>query len=204
MSNDATKWLFSRAAQIVMTTILAAGTGIWQKLTKTSTWPEVILFGLVTFVCVLWILEKFWVLPLRWRLRQWLDDTGFNVKTVTTNEVEFRFVLTDTIHLQTMIVQEKPDRPILIAAFRITPTDEQLAIFKGWPQEKKDAFWRRVKMEFMRYGINFSDLTLESPGVTLSTQIMPSRELTSLEFTSAVLHVRSGARLYNEYLSEIK
>jgi len=52
--------------------------------------------------------------------------------------------------------------------------------------------------------VEFSYLTLDAPGVTLSTQILPSNALTSLEFTTAVLHVRSAARLYLEYVTAIQ
>lgn len=204
MANKAAEWVFGRAAQIVVAAILAVASGAWEKFARVATWPEVIAIGLVTFVCLFWMADKFWRLPLRWQVRQWLDNTQYDVRTQSVPNCQFSFVLTDPLSIKTTIAQTKPDAPIFIAVMAMTPTAEQTATFNQWSQEKKDAFWRGVRMEFMRYGIEFSILKLDGDGVTLSTQIEASRDLTGLEFTRTVLHVRTGARLYLEHLLMIK
>jgi hypothetical protein len=204
VTNKATQWLFGRAAQAVAAAVLAVITGLWEKYARVATWPEVVAIGLVTFVCLFWMAEKFWRLPWRWQVRQWLDDTGYDVKTVLDDRSEFLFTLTDPIGMKTTILQSKPGVPIFIGVAGLKPTDAQVAIFNAWPEEKRNEFWRAVRMEFMRYRISFSDLKFEGDGVMVSTSVEASPDLTGLEFRRIVLSVRSAARLYLEYLLVIK
>lgn len=201
MANKATTWLFGRAAQLVVSGVLAVGTGIWQKASKASTWPELVAISLVVFVCLCWAADNFWHFPLRWRVREWLDQSGDSVRTgASSPNNQFNFILTAESGVVLTILQFDKDGPITIAAFGNKPTADQLAVFNAWPPQKKAAFWKAARMELLRFGIEFSNLTLEGEGITLSTRLQATHKLTNLDFSSALIRVQCAVRLYREHM----
>jgi hypothetical protein len=189
--------------KVGLSAVLAIGSGVWQSLTKTATWPELIAIGLVTFVCCYWIAEHFIRLPRRWQVREWLDELQFDVKAVPAEGYVFAYVLTDNIGIRTLIDQKNAHDPINISVNGLGPTTHQLDLFKKWPQTWQDNWWRSVRLELLRFGIAFSDLTLEGNGISVSRRLAPTSAMTGLDLSSEIMRVRVAARLYMEYISSI-
>ena len=60
-----------------------------------------------------------------------------------------------------------------------------------------------VRLELLKYGVQFSNLVLEGEGVTFSDSVMVDSAFIGPEFLQRVLFVRSGARVYRELLNEL-
>lgn len=204
MANQAVDWLHGQATKIISTVVVAVGYIVWSIFKSSLEPPELVAFSLLVFVCLTWLADRFWHLPTQLRVRQWLDGTGFDVKTMPLNGAQFRYVLTDNLQIKTTIVQWKPAGPIEILALGIEPTPTQKAAIRSAPSEAEKTFWRHVKLELLRLGIQYSDLTLDNPGVTIFTRLPLSHELSDVDFLGAVLRIRSTTRYLIESMAEFE
>jgi hypothetical protein len=60
-----------------------------------------------------------------------------------------------------------------------------------------------VRLELLKYGVQFTNLVLEGDGVTFSDSMMVEPASSGSDFLQRLLIVRSGARLYRELLLEL-
>lgn len=60
-----------------------------------------------------------------------------------------------------------------------------------------------VRLELLKYGVQFTNLVLEGDGVTFSDSVMVEPAFSGSEFLRRLFIVRSGARLYRELLLEL-
>ena len=111
--------------------------------------------------------------------------------------------MTDAVGITTEILQTKLDSPVLIASPFHKATPEQVAAYNSLTAQRRGEFWRMVRLELLKYGVQFTNLVLEGEGVTFSDSVMVGPASTSPEFLQRLLIVRSGARLYQELLLEL-
>jgi len=161
-------------------------------------------FGGVLLLCgLLYLMEKLGIGPsTKSRVRDWLDSLGFNIQTVQDAN-EFHFRMTDAVGITTEILQAKLDSPVLIASPFHKATPEQVAAYNSLTAQRRGEFWRMVRLELVKYGVQFSNLVLEDEGVTFSDNVMLDSAFSGPEFLQHVLFVRSAARLYRELLKEL-
>jgi hypothetical protein len=163
-------------------------------------WPNAVVGGLLLLCGTLYLMDRFGIgPPLKSRVRDWLDRSGYSIRTIDDDNA-FHFVMTDNIGCVTDIFQVKADSPVSIVSGKHKATPEQLKAFKAMSPQQQWAFWRSVRLELLRYGVGFSDLTLEGEGVNFSDQFVVGRAISGPEFLRRLLFVRSGARLYQEIL----
>lgn len=196
----AVDWVFNRAVQLIAAWVVSVSLGAWQHFVKACTWPEIIVGSLAVFVLVAWSTKEFVHMPLRLRVRQWLDHSGFAVTTIPGDD--FTFALTDNVRLTALITKRKDSNGIDIAIPGLKPSPDQAAVFKTWSSAQKEAFLRNIRMEFLRSGVQFTDLDLES-GITLSERLVVNNHTTEVEFLRRLMFVRSSARLYLEILKDL-
>jgi hypothetical protein len=169
-------------------------------INKYWTWPNAVVGSVLLASGILYLMDRVGIGPsVKSRVRNWLDSSSFGIQTIQDAN-ELHFVMTDNIGLRTDILQVKPDSPITIVSANHTGTPEQLVAFKALEKTQQDAFWRNVRLELLRYGIQFSNLSLEGKGVAFSVNVVIDRRLNASEFLQRILFVRSGARLYWELL----
>ena len=111
--------------------------------------------------------------------------------------------MTDAVGITTEILQTKLDSPVLIASPSHKATPEQVAAYSSLTAQRRGEFWRMVRLELVKYDVQFSNLVLEGEGVTFSDNVMVDNVFSGPEFLQRVLFVRSGARLYRELLKEL-
>jgi hypothetical protein len=138
----------------------------------------------------------------RSKVRDWLDNSGYSIATIEDNN-EFHFIMTDNVGFRASILQLKNGSPIQVVSPRHTASTEQIAVYQSLDPQSQKEFWRRVRLELLRYGVSFSNLRLEGDGVSFSESVAVSPSLDGREFLRRVLFVRSGARLYQELLLEL-
>jgi hypothetical protein len=136
------------------------------------------------------------------RVRDWLDSSSYSIQTVQDAN-EFHFVMVDPVGSRTDIFQVKADFPVMIVSRNHLATPEQLSTYQSLSNTDQQRFWNNIRLELLRYGVEFSDLTLEKPGTSFSDAVVVSRTTTAVEFLKRVLFVRSGARLYWGLLLEL-
>lgn len=167
------------------------------------TWPNAVVGGVLLLCGILYLMDRFGIGPsTKSRVRDWLDNSGYDIRTIHDSNA-FHFVITDNVKLVTDILQVDSDGPITIISAKHKATPERIAAFNTMTKARQDAFWKSVRLELLRYGIPFSDLTLEGDGIAFSDNVMAGRTLTGIEFLKRVLFVRSGARLYWELLTAL-
>jgi len=189
--------------QLVVGVLVAGVIASIAVLTKAWSWPNAAV-GAVLLVCgVMYLMDRFGFGPsTKSRVRDWLDSSGFGVQTVE-DTFEFHFVMTDPVGLRTDIFQAKTDSPVVIVSAKHVASKSQLDTFKTLSDADQKQFWKNVKLELLRYGVQFSNLNLNEPGTDFSDTFVVSRTSTGTEFLKRVLFVRSGARLYQELLLEL-
>jgi hypothetical protein len=190
------EWLFQLVVGLGVAGTIAAAALI----NKYWTWPTAVV-GAVLLLCeLLYLMERLGIGPsTRSRVRDWLDSSSYSIQAVQDTN-QFHFVMTDNVGIRTNIFQVKADSPVTIISPGHKASPEQLAAFNSLDQSHQRAFWRNVRLELLRYGVQFSNLTLDGEGVAFSDNVLVSRSLTGTEFLKRILFVRSGARLYQELL----
>jgi hypothetical protein len=123
-------------------------------------------------------------------VRDWLETSGFSVQTIQDTN-EFHFALKDPIGLTTDIFQVKENQPIVIASARHVANPEQLTAYRNLTEAQQRQFWKMLRLELLRYGVQFTDLTLEGNGVAFSDSFIVDRAFTGPEFLQRVFFVRS-------------
>jgi len=172
-------------------------------LNKYWTWPNAVVGSVLLLCGILYLMEKFGIGPsMKSRVRDWLDSSSYSIQTISDAN-EFHFVMTDNVGMRTDILQAKADSPIMVVTPKNLASQEQLAAFKSLNIEQQRMFWRGIRLELLKYGAGFSNLSLEGEGVAFSDSIPASRALTGTEFLKRVFFVRAGARLYWELLLEL-
>lgn len=196
MRRFAREYLFQLVVGLAVTSTVAVAAII----NKYWSWPNAIVGGVLLLCGILYLMERAGLGPsIKSRVRDWLDSSGYSVRTVSDTN-EFHFVMTDSVGMQTSVFQMKAGDPILIVTPKNIATAEQLAAFNALSKEQQLAFWKSVRLELLKYGAQFSNLTLEGDGVAFSDSVPVSRGLTGTEFLKRVLFVRTGTRLYWELL----
>src|SRR6516164_8152126 len=172
-------------------------------VSKNWTWPNAFVGGVLLLCGLLYLMEKLGIGPsTKSRVRDWLDSLGFNIQTVQDAN-EFHFRMTDAVGITTEILQAKLDSPVLIASPFHKATPEQVAAYNSLTAQRRGEFWRMVRLELVKYGVQFSNLALEEESVTFSDNVMIDSAFSGPEFLQRVLFVRSAARLYRELLKEL-
>lgn len=198
------KRLFADAiTQGVVIVIFATATAIYGLLKSYWNWPTAIVYGIL-LVCALWWLKDRLELgqpALRDRIREWLDKGGFSVQNIVDNTSVFHFVLTDNAYLRINVFQVANTKQLTIAAFALSATSYQKDSYGRLSAQEQRDFWKRVRLELLRYGIGYNSLTLD--GVTLFALMVASKSLTDVDFMNRVRFVWGGARLYGELLTEL-
>jgi hypothetical protein len=118
------------------------------------TWPNAFVGGVLLLCGLLYLMEKFGIGPsTKSRVRDWLDNSGFNIQTVQdTNEFHFR--VTDVAGVTIEILQTKLDSPVLIASPFHKATPEQVAAYSTLTAQRRGDFWRMVRLELVKYGVS--------------------------------------------------
>jgi hypothetical protein len=161
-------------------------------------WPNAVVGGVMLLCGVFYLTDRLGLGPtLRSRVRNWLDASGYDIRAIEDSN-QFHFVVTDNVGIKTEVLQVKSESPIMIRSAQHIPTSEQLAPYKAQSEPERNAFWRGVRLELLRYGISFSDLRPDGEGVTFSDTIVVGQSFTGTEFLKQLMFVRSGARLYQE------
>jgi len=187
--------------QIAVGVAVAATVAVSAVIAKIWTWPNAIVGGVLLLCGLLYLMDRLGIGPsARTRVRNWLDDSGFPIQTVTDNNA-MHFVLVDNVGLYTHIIQIKSGDPINIAMPNLRATDKQIEVFNSWDKDTQQEFWKKVRFELFRARILFTDLKLEE-GIALSVQVGLAKTLTGVEFMREVVNVRSTGRLYLELLNE--
>jgi hypothetical protein len=188
---------------------LAVGVGVaslvafFALVSKYWTWPNAIVSSVLLLCGLSYLMEKVGIGPTtKSRIRDWLDGSGFNIQTVQDAN-EFHFRMTDSAGITTEILQTKIESPVLIASPFHKATPQQVSAFNALSASRRVEFWRMVRLELLKYGVQFTNLVLEGEGVTFSDSVMVGPASTSPEFLQRLLIVRSGARLYQELLLEL-
>lgn len=198
------KRLFADAiTQGVVIVIFATATAIYGLLKSYWNWPTAIVYGIL-LVCALWWLKDRLELgqaALRDRIRGWMDKGGFSVQNIEDEKAIFHFALTDKTLLRINVLQPAKTKQLTIAAFALCATDYQKGSFGKLSAQEQRAFWKRVRLELLRYGIAYSDLTLD--GVTLFDVMVASKSLTDVDLMNRIRFVWGGAKLYGELLMEL-
>jgi hypothetical protein len=172
-------------------------------VTKVWNWPNAVVGGVLLLCGTMYVMERLGVGPsIKSRVRDWLDSSGYSIQTVQ-DIYAFHFVMTDNVGFRTDVFQVKSESPITIMSAKHTATQQQVAVFNSLARPEQFRFWQRVRIELLRYGVQFSNLTLEGEGVNFSDDFVIGRASTGTEFLRRVLFVRSGARLYQELLLEL-
>ena len=188
------EYIFKLVVGVAVTgtvTILALINKLW-------TWPNAVVGGVLLLSGALYLTDRFGIGPsLKSRVRDWLDSSGFGVRSIQDSN-EFHFVLRDNFGMETGIIQSKPDSPIKIVSPRHMATPEQIAAFQAMSELEQRNFWKVVRLELLRYGVEFSNLVLDGNGVSFSDNVVAGRSLTAADFLKRVMFVRSAGRLYWE------
>ena len=132
---------------------------IFALINKYWTWPNAIVGGVLLLCGMFYLMDRLGIGPsAKSRVRDWLDSSSYGIQTLQ-DTYEFHFVMTDNIGLKTDIFQVKAGSPITIVTAHHKATPEQVAAFNSHDQPQQRAFWKNVRFELLRYGIQFSDLT---------------------------------------------
>jgi hypothetical protein len=189
--------------QLVVGVSVTATVAVVALVYKLWNWPNAIVGGVLLLCGALYLMDRLGIGPsLKSRVRDWLDSSGYSIQTIQDSN-EFHFIMTDNVGIVTDILQLTANSPILIVSAKHKATPEQLAAFNAKPVPEQGEFWKNVRLELLRYGIQFSTLCLDGDGVSFSENVFPSQSLTSTEFLKRLLFVRSGARLYWELLGSL-
>ncbi len=181
---------------------IVATVAAWALVNKYWTWPNALVGSVLLLSGTLYLMDRLGVGPsTRSRVRNWLDGSGFGIQTIQ-DEKEFHFAMIDNVGLRTNIWQIRAGQPITIVMSNLTATPEQLAYFQALDHNRQFEFWKRIRLELLRFRIAYTHLKLDGDGVSLSDQIVASRALTGVEFLSRVMFVRSAGRLYLELLAQ--
>jgi len=188
---------------------LVVGVGVTITITsfalmnKYWNWPTAVVDGVLLLSGLFYLMDR-WASarPLLSRVRDWLDSSGYKIQTVQDAN-EFHFQLTDNVGITTEIIQHKPESPIDIASGLNVASAAQFAAYKALKDSEREAFWKTVQLELLRYGVAFSDLKLEAEGVTFTDRVVVTRALVAPEFLQKVRFVRAAARLYRALLLEL-
>ena len=95
------------AASRLSAFVLSAGLTLWGKLVEGAAAPRLALYFLVAFVCLLQLADRYWQLPVRMRIRDWLGASGLAVTDLDDDSIEFGFKITDQNNWETAIRQPK-------------------------------------------------------------------------------------------------
>ena len=190
------EYLFQTAVGVTVTATITVAAIIG----KYWNWPNAVVGAVLLLSGSVYLLAKLGVgFSIKARVRDWLDSSGYSIRTVSDSN-EFHFVMTDSVGMQTEVIQAKAGDPILIVVANNKASPQQLAAFDALSTEHQISFWKGVRLELLKYGAQFSKLILDGNGVTFSESIPVGRGLTSTEFLNRVLFVRTEARLYWELL----
>jgi len=189
--------------QLVVGLTVTATVAILALINKYWTWPNAIVGSALLMCAVLYLMEKLGIGPsLKSRIRDWLDNSAFAIQTIQDKN-ECHFVMTDNIGIKTDIIQVKVGGPVALATAGHKATAQQLATFNAMSEERRQHFWKMVRLELLRYGVSFSDLKLDAEGVTFSDTLAIGPSLNEADFLRKMLTVRTVARLYWELLREL-
>jgi hypothetical protein len=142
---------------------------------KIWSWPNAVVGGLLLLCSILYLMDRLGIGPsLKSRVRDWLDNSGYSIKTIHDSN-EFHFVMVDNVGIVTDILQNTPSSPIFIASAKHKANQAQLDAFNRMNEEERRSFWKNVRIELLRYGIEYSDLALDGEGVTLSDALISQR-----------------------------
>jgi hypothetical protein len=188
------------AVNLVAAVMFTIAVAAWAIIQKYWSWPNAIVGAVLLASALFYLMDRFELgRSLKSRVRDWLDSSGYAITKVDdTNVIHYR--VTDNIKMITDVLQFKGDSPIHIATGHHLASAAQLATYNAMPPDKQQVFWRNVRLELLRYGIQFSDLKLDAEGVTFSEDVVPSRTLTATDFLQRLMFVRSAGRLYWELL----
>ena len=198
-----TRFLREGQFQLVVGGGVASVVAFFALVSKFWTWPNAVVSSVLLLCGLLYLMEKVGIgSSTKSRIRDWLDTSGFNIQTLQDVN-EFHFRMTDSAGITTEILQTKIDFPVLIASPFHKATPQQVSAFNALSASRRVEFWRMVRLELLKYGVQFTNLVLEGEGVTFSDSVMVGPAFTSSEFLQRLLVVRSGAKLYQELLLEL-
>jgi len=198
-----TRFLREGQFQLVVGVGIASIVAIFALISKYWTWPNAIVSSILLLCGLCYLMEKVGIGPsTKSRIRDWLDSSGFNIQTLQDVNA-FHFRMTDSAGITTEILQTKVDSPVLIASAFHRATPQQVAAFNSLSGSRRVEFWRMVRLELLKYGVQFTNLVLEGDGVTFSDSMMVEPASSGSDFLQRLLIVRSGARLYRELLLEL-
>jgi hypothetical protein len=180
--------------------IPTAATTTLALINKYWNWPTAVVYT-VLLVAGLWYLtEKLGItVSIKTRVRDWLDESGFGVQTVSDAN-ELHFVVIDETGLKTDVFQPGKTRRLTVSVAGLKPTPDQLVIFNNMDEPRKALFWKRVRIELLRFQISYTDLTVD--GIAVSEDIPITADLTQSELMTYIRTVRGAARLYYEVLND--
>jgi hypothetical protein len=181
--------------------IPAAATTTWALVQKYWNWPTALVYTVLLIAGLWYLTDRLGItVSTKTRVRNWLDESGFGVQTIAdTNELHF--VVIDNTGLKTDVIQPPKTKRLTIWAGGLKPTPEQLDVFNGMDPRRKELFWKRVRIELLRFQIGYTDLTVD--GIAVSQDIPITAELSQSELMTQIRKVRGAARLYYEILNDI-
>jgi hypothetical protein len=193
------EYLFQLVVGVGVTSAVAA----FALVGKYWTWPNAIVGSVLLFSGALYLMDRLGLGPsTKSRVRDWLDHSSYAIQTIQDVN-EFHFVMTDNVGMKTEIIQAKAGSQIVLATGRHTATSEQVQTFTAMSETQRQAFWKTVRLELLRYGASFTDLKLEAEGVAFSDNVAIGPSLNEADFLRRILFVRTAARLYWELLREL-
>jgi hypothetical protein len=143
--------------QIVVGLAVTGTITVFALINKYWNWPNAVVGGVLLLCGMFYLMEKLGIGPsTKTRVRDWLDSSSFGVQTIQDTN-EFHFILTDNIGMKASILQVKASAPIMIISPGHAGTPEQVTAFKSLTKPQQDAFWKSVRLELLKYGIQFSD-----------------------------------------------
>jgi hypothetical protein len=188
--------------QVVLIVTITVTTTVFALINKYWNLPTAVVYAVLLDAGTWSLTDRLGLgISTKAKVRNWLDESGFQVQTIQDSN-QFHFVITDPVGIRTNVLQVKRGSPISIIVPKLLPTKEQMGVYSTMSLREKGEFWRQTRLELMRYGIQFSKLSMED-GVTLSESVIVGKGLTGTEFLKQVLFVRSGGRIYWEILREL-
>jgi hypothetical protein len=192
------KEYFYQAALIVIPTAITTTLAV---VNKYWNWPTAVVYTVLLIAGLWYLTDKFGItISTRTRVRNWLDESGFGVQTITDSNA-VHFVLIDNVGLKTDILQPGKAKQLTVAVGGLKPTEAQLAIFQALDEERKALFWKRVRIELLRFKISYTDLDIA--GIAVSEDIPLTSDLTQSELMTQIRLVRGAAKLYYELLNDM-
>jgi hypothetical protein len=120
-------------------------------ISKYWSWPNAVVGGILLLCGALYLTDRLGLGPtLKSRVRDWLDASNYDIRAVEDSN-QFHFVVTDNVGIKASILQVKPGSPVMIISPKHTATPEQFEVYKALSEPERKAFWRSVRLEFLKY-----------------------------------------------------